>query len=263
MISNRVVLAVDDVGKSYPGAGRPVLDGVTFDVRAGELLCIVGHSGTGKSTLLRCMAGLLPVSTGGVSLHGSPVTGPPEDLAVVFQDYSRSLLPWMRIIDNVTLPLRRTTRSAAERRSAAEAALEAVGLGGTGRLYPWEMSGGMQQRVAIARAIAYRPTVLLMDEPFASVDAQTRADLEDLTLRVRDDFGMTIVLVTHDIDEAVYLGDRVVLLAGRPASVTEEVVVPLPRPRDQVTTKAHPSFVELRTTVLQHIRESAHQQVAR
>jgi NitT/TauT family transport system ATP-binding protein len=256
MTDPQTALSVSDVRKAY--GDRPVLDGVTFDVRDNELLCIVGHSGTGKSTLLRCMAGLLPVTSGAISLHGTPVTGPPADLAVVFQDYSRSLLPWMRIIDNVTLPLLRTVRSSATRTSAGEAALKAVGLAGTGHLYPWQMSGGMQQRVAIARAIAYEPAVLLMDEPFASVDAQTRADLEDLTLSIRADFGMTIVLVTHDIDEAVYLGDRVVLLAGQPARIKDEVDVPLPHPRDQVSTKADGRFVDLRTRVLTHIRAESH-----
>ena len=256
MTDQQIALTVSDVRKAY--GSKPVLDGVTFDVRDNELLCIVGHSGTGKSTLLRCMAGLLPVTSGHVSLHGTPVTGPPADLAVVFQDYSRSLMPWMRIIDNVTLPLLRTVRSSAARASAGEAALKAVGLAGTGHLYPWQMSGGMQQRVAIARAIAYEPAVLLMDEPFASVDAQTRADLEDLTLSIRADFGVTIVLVTHDIDEAVYLGDRVVLLAGQPARIKDEVDVPLPHPRDQVSTKADARFVDLRTRVLTHIRAEAH-----
>lgn len=254
------VLSLRAVSKCYAVGGQPVLEDLNLDVRAGELLCIVGHSGTGKSTLLRCMAGLLPTTAGTITLHGSAVTGPPEGLAVVFQDYSRSLLPWMRILDNVTLPLRRTTPSASQRRSKAETALEAVGLAGTGHMYPWQMSGGMQQRVAIARAIAYEPTVLLMDEPFASVDAQTRADLEDLTLQIRADFGMTIVLVTHDIDEAVYLGDRVALLAGRPATMAEDIAVSLPHPRDQISTKADQSFVELRTTVLRHIRRSVQPQ---
>jgi NitT/TauT family transport system ATP-binding protein len=256
MTDQPIALSVSDVRKAY--GSKPVLDGVTFDVHDNELLCIVGHSGTGKSTLLRCMAGLLPVTSGQITLHGTPVTGPPADLAVVFQDYSRSLMPWMRIIDNVTLPLLRTVRSSAVRARAGEAALKAVGLAGTGHLYPWQMSGGMQQRVAIARAIAYEPAVLLMDEPFASVDAQTRADLEDLTLSIRAEFGMTIVLVTHDIDEAVYLGDRVVLLAGQPARIKDEVDVPLPHPRDQVSTKADARFVDLRTRVLTHIRAEAH-----
>jgi NitT/TauT family transport system ATP-binding protein len=260
MTSSPSILSLNAVRKNYTVGkeSKPVLDGVSFDVRERELLCIVGHSGTGKSTLLRCMAGLLPATSGDITLRGVPVTGPPSDLAVVFQDYSRSLLPWMRILDNVTLPLLRTTRSSARRRSAGEAALTAVGLAGTGHLYPWQMSGGMQQRVAIARAIAYEPAVLLMDEPFASVDAQTRADLEDLTLAIRADFGVTIVLVTHDIDEAVYLGDRVVLLAGQPARIKEEVDVPLPHPRDQVTTKSDATFVELRTRVLTHIRAESH-----
>lgn len=261
---NAPALSVDRIVQTYQvdGVDRAVLGGVSFDVREHEIVCVVGHSGTGKSTLLRCLAGLLRPTSGEVVLRGHRVVEPPAELAVVFQDYGRSLLPWMRIVDNVGLPLRRST-SKRERLERSERALHAVGLAGSEHLYPWQVSGGMQQRVAIARALAYGPAVLLMDEPFASVDAQTRADLEDLVLKIRDEVGVTIVLVTHDIDEAVYLGDRVVVLAGRPAGIAADVAVDLPRARDQLTTKGEPAFLAARAEVLTLIRSaSAAQAVA-
>jgi NitT/TauT family transport system ATP-binding protein len=159
------------------------------------------------------------------------------------------------VTKNVMLPLRAKGYSKREQAARADAALAAVGLAQAGAQYPWQLSGGMQQRVAIARALAYEPEALLMDEPFASVDAQTRADLEDLILSVRDRFGMTVLLVTHDIDESVYLADRVVVLSGSPATVREEITVDLPRPRDQLSTKLLPRFSELRAHVMTLIRE--------
>jgi NitT/TauT family transport system ATP-binding protein len=161
----------------------------------------------------------------------------------------------MSVLKNVLLPLRAKPMTRDARLRLALDALKAVGLAGTESRYPWQLSGGMQQRVAIARALAYQPEALLMDEPFASVDAQTRADLEDLILRVRDQFGVTVVLVTHDIDEAVYLADQVVVLTGSPTRVRMRIDVPLPLPRDQIATKSLPRFTELRSTVLSLIRE--------
>jgi NitT/TauT family transport system ATP-binding protein len=250
------VLVVRGLSKTYrtPAGSRLVLNEIDLDVRRGEFVCIVGPSGAGKTTLLRCMSGLLAPSTGQVLLSGQPVIRPPADMAVVFQDYSRSLMPWMSVAANVMLPLRAKGKRTAECRALAAESLEAVGLADAGRQYPWQLSGGMQQRAAIARALAYQPAVLLMDEPFASVDAQTRSDLEDLTLGLRKSFGVTIVLVTHDIDESVYLGDRVIVLSGTPTRVREEVVVDLPEDRDQLTTKVTPRFAELRAHVLQMIR---------
>jgi NitT/TauT family transport system ATP-binding protein len=175
-------------------------------------------------------------------------------MALVFQDYSRSLFPWMTVAGNVEFTLRRKPLSKSERRQTVEQALGSVDLDGFGDKYPWQLSGGMQQRVAIARGLAYRPEILLMDEPFASVDAQTRADLEDLVLRIRDDSGVTILFVTHDIDESVYLGDRVVILSPRPTVVQETLDVPLPRERDQLTTKEMPEFAHLRAHVYRAIK---------
>lgn len=253
------VLEVRGLSKSYatPTGPRVVLDHIDLQVAHGSLTCIVGPSGAGKTTLLRCMAGLVSPSEGQVVLEGQPVVRPPERLAVVFQDYSRSLMPWMSVIANVMLPLRgRRGISKSARVERARSALAAVGLTDQDRQYPWQLSGGMQQRVAIARALAFEPEALLMDEPFASVDAQTRAELENLTLSVRVALGVTIVLVTHDIDEAVYLGDEVVVLSGSPTRVRAKIGVQLGSSRDQLTTKAMPEFTRLRSEVLALIQET-------
>ncbi|HKS45152.1 MAG TPA: ABC transporter ATP-binding protein [Amycolatopsis sp.] len=230
---------------------------VSFTVEAGQLVCIVGPSGCGKSTLLRCMAGLLGPASGTVHLHGDLVRGVPEDLAVVFQDYSRSLFPWLSVTGNVEFPLRSARMGRDERRKRAQEALEWVGLGEVGRKYPRQLSGGMQQRVSIARALASRPALLLMDEPFASVDAQTRFELEDLLRRVRREQGSTVLLVTHDIDESVYLADRVLVLSPAPASIVADLPVDLPAERDQITTRESARFVALRGEIARLIhRES-------
>ncbi|SEF36642.1 NitT/TauT family transport system ATP-binding protein [Amycolatopsis pretoriensis] len=233
---------------SGPKAHTAVND-LSFTVEAGQLASIVGPSGCGKSTLLRCVAGLTPPTEGTVSLHGDRVNGVPDDLAVVFQDYSRSLFPWLSVQKNVEFPLRWRQISRAERRSRAAEALEQVGLSGVGGKFPWQLSGGMQQRVSIARALASRPALLLMDEPFASVDAQTRFELEDLTRRVQREQGSTILVVTHDIDESVYLSDRVLVLSKSPASIVADLPVGLPTARDQITTRESAEFVTLRSEV--------------
>ena len=254
--SKMSVLSVCGISKSYASReeSKYVLRDVTFEVSSNEFVCIVGPSGAGKTTLLRCLAGLLSVTDGEILFEGVRVTATPAKLAVVFQDYSRSLLPWLTVTSNITLPLlRNKALSKAQIKARAAEAIAAVDLGDCGNLYPWQLSGGMQQRVAIARALAYKPDVLLMDEPFASVDAQTRAELEDLILNVQKRSGVTVLLVTHDIDEAVYLSDRVIVIAGSPAKVSEIVRIPLPRPRDQVTTKAHPEFGALRGRILETI----------
>lgn len=249
-----VVLRVQGLTKSY--ADKSVLGGIDAEVRDGEFICIVGPSGAGKTTLLRCLGGLMAPTEGAVFMDDVLVERPPEKLAVVFQDYSRSLMPWMSVLGNVTLPLRSRGKSRSERRDVGLAALAGVGLEGCENQYPWQLSGGMQQRVAIARALAYQPEALLMDEPFASVDAQTRADLEDLILRVRKDFGVTVVLVTHDIDEAVYLADRVLVLSGRPTTVRAVVEIPLPPDRNQLHTKSLHEFAALRSQVLRLIQQT-------
>jgi NitT/TauT family transport system ATP-binding protein len=250
------MLEVTGLGKTYGEGERATraLADISFSVEAGEFVCVVGPSGCGKTTLLRCISGLLRPTAGQVLLAGRAIDGPPEQVGFVFQEYSRSLLPWMSVRDNITLPLRHKRMAKAERTRLVEEAVDAVGLADFIDHYPWELSGGMQQRVAIARALAYQPEILLMDEPFASVDAQTRADLEDLVLRVRTAYGVTVVFVTHDIDEAVYLGDRVVVLTSAPTEVQEILKVDLPQPRDQVETKELPEFAHLRGHIFRAIK---------
>jgi NitT/TauT family transport system ATP-binding protein len=250
------MLRVEHLTKTY-GEGQRAVEAIgdlSFEVAENEFVCIVGPSGCGKTTLLRCVSGLMAPTGGQVALRDQPVTDPPPNMALVFQDYSRSLFPWLTVRQNVQLPLRRKSIDKAEAARLVEEAVDAVGLTRFLDAYPWELSGGMQQRVAIARALAYQPEILLMDEPFASVDAQTRGDLEDLVLEVRQRYGVTVVFVTHDIDESVYLSDRVVVLTPAPTSVAEIVDVALPRPRDQVETKELPEFAHLRGHVYRLIK---------
>jgi NitT/TauT family transport system ATP-binding protein len=249
-------LEVKQLSKTYGTKENavPAIAELTFDVRQGEFVCIVGPSGCGKTTLLKCLSGLLAPTAGASFLEGQRIDGPSDGLALVFQEYSRSLLPWMTVRGNVVLPLLAKRQRKKEREQRAADALLAVGLTEFADRHPWQLSGGMQQRVAIARALAYEPRLLLMDEPFASVDAQTRADLEDLVLKVHADFGITVVFVTHDIDESVYLADRIIVLTQRPTMVKEVVEVPLPRPRAQMATKELPEFTRLRGHVFRLIK---------
>jgi NitT/TauT family transport system ATP-binding protein len=242
------ILRVAGLEKRYSETGPAALAEVTFDVLEGELLAIVGPSGGGKTTLLRLLCGLAPPTAGSVHLDGHLVTSPPREAAIVFQDYSRSLFPWLNVTRNVMFSLRRERVPKAEKHAQVERVLSEVGLEGVGRKYPWQLSGGMQQRVAIARALVSRPEILLLDEPFASVDALTRAELQDLVLRLHEhvEKGVTIVHVTHDIDEAVYLADRVLVLSGTPGRIVASVDVPLPRPREQTETRSSPQFLAIR-----------------
>ncbi len=257
MSNEAPMLEVEGLGKVYGGGDQAVhaIDEISFTVARSEFVCVVGPSGCGKTTLLRCLSGLMPATTGEVRVEGRPIDRTPEDMAIVFQDYSRSLFPWMSVEENVAFPLRRKRLDRKKRQALISDSLAAVGLADAGRRYPWQLSGGMQQRVAIARALAYEPQILLMDEPFASLDAQTRADLEDLTLKLRHEYGVTVVFVTHDIDEAVYLADRVIALTPRPTRVRGIVDVDLPRPRDQLSTKELPEFARLRGRVYREVRQ--------
>ncbi|CAN5268299.1 ABC transporter ATP-binding protein [soil metagenome] len=250
------VLEVQALRKVYGDGKRSnvAIADVSFKVEQGQIVCIVGPSGCGKTTLLKCLSGLSRPTSGRSLLDGVPITAPPRDLAFVFQDYSRSLFPWMTVEQNVRLPLldKGIRRSEIDRR--ASRAIESVNLSAHALKKPHQLSGGMQQRVAIARALAYEPEVMLMDEPFASVDAQTRAELEDLVLALRDEYKMTVLFITHDIDEAVYVADRVVVLNPSPTTVREVVEIDLPAPRDQIATKELASFVHLRSHVYGLVR---------
>lgn len=252
------LLSVRGLKKVYHTDGGDIeaVRDLTFDLGHGELVCLVGPSGSGKTTLLKCIAGLLGATSGEVLLDGQKVTGPPKKMAVVFQEYGRSLFPWLRVADNVELPLKNAGVPKAERKKLVDDALEAVGLSHVPKSYPWQLSGGMQQRVAIARAVAYQPEVLLMDEPFAAVDAQTRADLEDLIRNVWKKLGVTVLFVTHDIDESIYLGQRVIILSSSPTVVQEDILIDLPEERDQLETRSLPRFTELRHHVYAEIQKA-------
>ncbi len=246
------VLRVSGLGKRYSQQGPAALADVTFEVAEGELLAIVGPSGCGKTTLLRLLCGLTQPTKGTVLLDGRTVVGPPREVAIVFQDYSRSLFPWLTVIRNVVFPLRHTALSKAGKIARAEAVLGEIGLDGTADKYPWQLSGGMQQRVAIARALVSHPELLLLDEPFASVDALTRAELQDVLLRVhssREGRSATVVHVTHDIDEAAYLADRVLVLSRSPGRIVGSVDVGLPRPRSQTATRSSERFLTVRNEI--------------
>ena len=216
------MLSVKELEYAYSSSAT-VIAGVSFDVAGGEILSIVGPSGCGKTTLLKILAGLMRPMKGTIRFQDEIVRSVPDGLAMVFQEYGRSLLPWTTVTGNIELPLRYKSIDRLTRAHLVSDSLKAVGLSGFGQYHPWQLSGGMQQRVAIARALAFKPKLLLMDEPFASVDAQTRADLEDLVATVREQLGITIVFITHDIDEAVYLSDRVVVLSTSPATVVDVV----------------------------------------
>lgn len=251
------LLRIDGLGHVYDGKVRHEAIGrLDFSIAEGAFVSIVGPSGCGKTTMLRCLSGLMRPTRGTVTLAGEEVDAVPRDLALVFQDYSRSLFPWRTVAGNIGFVLPRDMPKD-DRKARIEESLDAVGLTGAGEKYPWQLSGGMQQRVAIARALAYRPTILLMDEPFASVDAQTRAELEDLMLEVRDRFGMTIVFVTHDIDESVYLADEVLVLSKSPSTIVAKIDVGVARPRDQVATREDPEFVRLRGEIARLIRSQS------
>lgn len=238
----------------HRGARRLVLDGVSFQVGAGEFVSIMGRSGVGKTTLLRVLAGLhppmadLPNADSVVRFGGQPVVGPPQGVSLVFQDYTSSLLPWRSVARNVELPLEGRLPKADCRIRVAEA-LELVGLADRSDAQPFELSGGMQQRVQLARALASRPDVLLMDEPFGALDALTKADLEDQLLEIFAATGTTVVFVTHDIEEAVYLSDRVLVLDGTPAQIVAEIPIESPRPRSQMHTRESPEFLQARHRV--------------
>ena len=222
------MLVLDRVGKTYPNGVR-ALDGISLAVAPGEILVIIGGSGCGKSTMLRTISGLDPPTQGRVELDGTAITAPHEKIGMIFQE--PRLLPWLRVADNVGFGLEQYPRS--ERRTRVAGALDRVGLTEKARVWPRELSGGQAQRVAIARALVPRPEVLLLDEPFSALDAFTRADLQDHLLDLWADLKPTLVIVTHDVDEAIVLADRIMVMRAQPGRVYEEIPCELPRPRDR------------------------------
>lgn len=249
------------VGKTYAGASTPALVDVNLDVAANEFVTLVGASGCGKSTLLRTLAGLESHDRGELRVNGLPIAGPGPDRAMVFQHYS--LYPWLTVIDNIKfvrqLKVHTEGRSSADVEAAAgraDALLNLMGLSAVAHAYPNQLSGGMQQRVAIARALMSRPPILLMDEPFGALDAQTREVMHDLIAHVHRQERSTIVFVTHDVEEALYLGHRVVLMAPRPGRIDTIYEVPLPHKRTQ-DMRLSPEFLQLKRQVLERIRETS------
>jgi NitT/TauT family transport system ATP-binding protein len=246
-IVNQILYKVDGVGVRLPSPDgqQPILQDVSFDVGAGEIIGIVGRSGAGKTTLLRVLGGLLETSSGTVVFDGEVVVRPPGGAVMVFQDYGNALLPWRTVARNVALGLEGRVAADERRRRVAEA-LSMVGLSDRDSDYPWRLSGGMAQRVQIARALALEPKVLLMDEPFGALDAITKATLQDVLLSVHQQLGATVVFITHDLDEAIYLSDRVLVISGRPGVIALAVDTDLPRPRDQLATRELPRYLQVR-----------------
>ncbi|MSQ19641.1 MAG: ABC transporter ATP-binding protein [Betaproteobacteria bacterium] len=239
------VIEVRTVGMSFGnGTGaRAVLTDISFDVVEGAFLCIVGPSGCGKTTLLRLLAGLLRTTTGVIRCHGEPVTVPSRDRAIIFQDYSKALLPWRTVANNVALALEACGVEEPERGAQVSALLRTMGLTRAADQYPSQLSGGMQQRVQIARCLAQRPRILLMDEPFGALDAITRQGLQDEVTRLALELGTTVVFITHDLEEAIYLGDHVIVLAANPGRIVERIEVGIARPRSQLATREDPRFL--------------------
>src|SRR5262245_35821393 len=248
----KTYLEVDALGKRFTAHGTLAFQDVSFSMAKGDFVTLIGPSGCGKSTMLHIAAGLSTPTAGAVRLKGDLVTGPRSDMMFVFQQYSNSIFPWKSVLENVLLGVR--YRSRAPRRELdgfCRAQLELVGLGPYANYYPYQLSGGMQQRVAIARALARRPDILLMDEPFGALDAMIRVELQDLLLKLWRDFGLTVLFVTHDLDEALYLAQRVILMSASPGTVADTVKVPLDYPRNQVKTRGDPIFLGLRERLYQ------------
>lgn len=238
--------------------GKTIIENLDLEVRPGEFLCIVGASGCGKTTALRLAAGLYRPTSGAVTFDGELITEPRREVAIVFQDYGKALLPWRTAAGNISLALEASHVPARERGARIEALLRKVGLPGHADKYPTEMSGGMQQRLQIARCLAQEPTTLLMDEPFGALDAMTRQGLQDEVLSLTQASQTTVIFVTHDLDEAIYLGDRVIGLLPHPGRIGIELDVDLPRPRDQLATREHPEFLRLRRQLFDFIKATEH-----
>jgi NitT/TauT family transport system ATP-binding protein len=240
-------LLIDGLEKRFTSHGRAAFLDISFSVGQGEFIALIGPSGCGKSTLLHIMAGLSGPTAGTVSVNGEPIVRPHSEMMFVFQQYTKSIFPWKTVLDNVLLGVKyRADGSRQEMEKHCLEQLDLVGLGRYPNYYPYQLSGGMQQRVAIARAMARRPKILLMDEPFSALDAMMRVELQDLLLKLWTDLGLTIIFVTHDLDEALYLAQRVILLSASPAKIAQDVAVPLSYPRRQIETRSDPEYLKLR-----------------
>ena len=248
-IEAKPAVSIRGLGLSFAASGagpRAILSNIDLDVREGEFLCIVGASGSGKTSLLRILAGLIRPTAGETRFCDEAISGPSRDRAIIFQDYSKALLPWRTVRGNVALSLEARNVPIAERGAIVDALIVRMGLSGAKDQFPSQLSGGMQQRVQIARCLAQDPKLLLMDEPFGALDAMTRQTLQDEILQLVADKQIAAVFITHDLEEAIYLGDRVVVLGGSPASIKESIEIDLPRPRNQLTTREDRRFLDYR-----------------
>ncbi|MDR6817490.1 NitT/TauT family transport system ATP-binding protein [Neorhizobium sp. 2083] len=248
------IISFEKISLSY--GSRPIISDLSLTVGRGEIVCIIGPSGCGKTTALRMAGGLVRPSSGTVRLLGAPLTAPRQDVAIVFQDYGKALLPWRTAAANVSLALEAAGVPRSERDARIRPLLAKVGLAGHEEKYPSEMSGGMQQRIQIARCLAQEPAVLLMDEPFGALDAMTRQGLQDEMLSLVAETGTTVFFVTHDLEEAVYLGDRVIGLLPNPGRIGIDLTVNLPRPRNQLETREMPEFLRLRRELFDFIEKA-------
>jgi NitT/TauT family transport system ATP-binding protein len=240
-------LLIDGLEKRFTSHGRAAFKDITFSVRQGEFVALIGPSGCGKSTLLHIMAGLSEPTTGTVRLKGEAVDRPRPEMMFVFQQYTKSIFPWKTVLENVLLGLKyQPGGSRAALENVCLEHLDLVGLRNYPNYYPYQLSGGMQQRVAIARALARRPKILLMDEPFSALDAMMRVELQDLLLKLWSDLQLTVLFVTHDLDEALYLAQRVIMLSASPGTIAEKVEVPLAYPRRQIETRSEQTYLNLR-----------------
>jgi NitT/TauT family transport system ATP-binding protein len=251
-----VLIAFDNVDLSL--GGRPILAGIDVAVRKGEFLSIVGPSGCGKTSLLNLAAGLLMPTAGHVTYDGKAVAGPRQEIAIVFQDYGKALLPWRTASGNIALALEAIRLPKAEREARIAELLDLIGLSEHAAKFPNQLSGGMQQRLQIARCLAQNPKVLLMDEPFGALDAMTRQALQDEVLSIAARTGATVLFITHDLEEAIYLGDRVIAMRPNPGTFEVSFTIDLPRPRDQLTTRELPEFLRLRRALFDVIKEVEH-----
>jgi len=251
------MLTVENLNKKYVSHGSvtSALVDINLRIEEGEFVCLLGPSGCGKSTLLKIIAGLIPATSGRITINGRPVSGPGPERAVVFQDYA--LFPWMTVRDNVEFGLEARRLPAAERREVSSRLLKVVGLSDFAERFPHQLSGGMKQRVSIARALAVDPSLLLMDEPFGALDAQTRHLLQDELLRIWREYRKTVVFVTHSIEEAIYLSDRIVVMTARPGRVKQIVVVSEARPRDMASADMNQRQREVRAVLNEEIARAA------
>ena len=237
---------------------RRVINALSFEMQRSEFVCVVGPSGCGKTTLLRLLTGLVKPTGGEVRRDGHPVAGPARDVAIVFQDYAKALLPWRTVAGNVSLALEAARIPKSERAARIAALLQKVGLATHADKFPTQLSGGMQQRLQIARCLAQEPALLLMDEPFGALDAITRQSLQDEMLQLVREAGTTVLFITHDLEEAIYLGDTVLALRANPGeqpSLARRFEVSLPRPRNQLTTREDPEFLRLRRLAFDYLQE--------